>query len=91
AAWDLESLLLNINELKAKYIDKHIVLIVNWINDISNLIQSNFYTFNLLQQVSKHGSSSKKFYAQYDNKGATLLIIHIKDIGKILGKYNPID
>ncbi|KAF0536920.1 BTB-domain-containing protein [Gigaspora margarita] len=33
---------------------KHIVLIVKWINDISNSNPPNFYTFNLLQRASKH-------------------------------------
>ncbi|CAG8786820.1 23610_t:CDS:2 [Gigaspora margarita] len=42
----------------------HIVLIVKWINEISNLNQNTFYTFNLLQRASRHGSSSKKFHAR---------------------------
>ncbi|KAF0366323.1 kelch-like protein 17 [Gigaspora margarita] len=70
---------------------EHIVLTVKWINDISNLNPPSFYTFNLLQRASRHGSSSKKFHDQCDSKGATLLIIRVKGTGKILGGYNPID
>ncbi|CAG8811141.1 35183_t:CDS:2 [Gigaspora margarita] len=53
---------------------KHISLInrkglsIKWINDISNLNPPSFYTFNLLQQASRHGSSSKKFHDQCDGK-----------------------
>ncbi|CAG8732875.1 8463_t:CDS:1, partial [Racocetra fulgida] len=70
---------------------KHIVLIVKWINEICNLDQSTFYTFNLLQRASRHGSSSKKFHSRCDNKGPTLVIIRIKDTGEIIGGYNPIN
>ncbi|CAG8495985.1 33660_t:CDS:2 [Racocetra persica] len=70
---------------------KHIVLIVKWINEIYNLNPSTFYTFNLLQRASRHGSNSKKFHARCDNKGPTLVIIRIKDTGEIIGGYNPID
>ncbi|RIB29419.1 hypothetical protein C2G38_2238949 [Gigaspora rosea] len=70
---------------------KHIVLIVKWINEISNLNQTIFYTFNLLQRASRHGSCSKKFHAWCDAKGPTLVIIRVKDTGEILGGYNPID
>ncbi|KAF0438932.1 BTB-domain-containing protein [Gigaspora margarita] len=38
-----------------------------------------------------HGYSSKKFYAQYDNKGSTLLILRVKDTNEILGRYNLIN
>ncbi|CAG8603494.1 30492_t:CDS:2 [Gigaspora margarita] len=36
---------------------KHIVLIVKWINDISNSNPPNFCMFNLLQRASKHDNS----------------------------------
>ncbi|CAG8457555.1 4427_t:CDS:2 [Gigaspora margarita] len=52
---------------------KHIVLIVKWINDISNSNSPNFYTFNLLQRASKHGSGSKKFHARCDDKDNSIV------------------
>ncbi|CAG8806716.1 31781_t:CDS:2 [Gigaspora margarita] len=52
---------------------QHIVLIVKWINDISNSNPPNFYTFNLLQRASKHGSGSKKFHARCDNKDNSIV------------------
>ncbi|CAG8524672.1 9002_t:CDS:2 [Gigaspora margarita] len=44
-----------------------------WINDISNSNPPNFYTFNLLQRASKHGSGSKKFHARCDNKDNSIV------------------
>ncbi|RIB18251.1 hypothetical protein C2G38_2245900 [Gigaspora rosea] len=41
---------------------KHIELIAKWINEVSNLDQNTFYTINLLQRASKHGSTSKVFH-----------------------------
>ncbi|CAG8765540.1 11328_t:CDS:2, partial [Gigaspora rosea] len=55
---------------------KHIVLIVKWINEISNLNQTIFYTFNLLQRASRHGSCSKKFHAWCDAKETSKNVFH---------------
>ncbi|CAG8571504.1 12753_t:CDS:2 [Gigaspora margarita] len=60
---------------------EHIELIAKWINEFSNLNQNTFYTFNLLQCASKHGSTSKDFR---DSKGPTIVIMRIKNTGEIL-------
>ncbi|CAG8589941.1 5354_t:CDS:2, partial [Gigaspora rosea] len=62
---------------------KHILLIVKWINDISNSNPPNFYTFNLLQRASKHGSSSKKFHARCDDKDNSI-------VSKVIDKEHAI-
>ncbi|RIB00889.1 hypothetical protein C2G38_2232563 [Gigaspora rosea] len=68
----------------------HIELIAKWINEVSNLNQNTFYTFNLLQRASKHGSTSKVFHKQCDFKGPTIVIMRVKNTEEILGGYNPI-
>ncbi|CAG8618941.1 17722_t:CDS:2 [Gigaspora rosea] len=69
---------------------KHIELIAKWINEVSNLDQNTFYTINLLQRASKHGSTSKVFHKRCDSKGPTIVIMRVKNTGEILGGYNPI-
>ncbi|RIB15683.1 hypothetical protein C2G38_2247477 [Gigaspora rosea] len=55
-----------------------------WINEVSNLDQNTFYTFNLLQRASKHGLTSKVFHKRCDSKGPTIVIMRVKNTGEIL-------
>ncbi|GES81042.1 BTB/POZ domain-containing protein [Rhizophagus clarus] len=67
---------------------KHITLFVNWINKGSDDPIS--YKFNLLYRASRDGNSAEAFHAKCDNKGATIVVVKIKNSEQIVGGYNPL-
>ncbi|CAB4393427.1 unnamed protein product [Rhizophagus irregularis] len=66
---------------------KHTVYFVNWINGI---IGKARYKFKLLYRASRDGNTAAAFHAKCDNKGATVVIVKIRNLDQIVGGYNPL-
>ncbi|CAI2175765.1 5589_t:CDS:2 [Funneliformis geosporum] len=68
-------------------------LISYWINGQEPLLtdlKSIDYEFKLLLRGSKDGFKPEDFLSRCSNKGATIVIIKLKNSEKIIGGYNPI-
>jgi hypothetical protein len=69
-------------------------LISYWIDDgqevLPNVLENGQYKYNLLLCGSKDGFSVDDFKLKCNNKGATIVIIKLKNSNKIIGGYNPI-
>src|SRR6266496_2712670 len=68
-------------------------LFANWIdrkNEGIKCIKDNPYQFNLLYKASRDGNTAAEFHAKCDNKGATIVIVKIKNSDQIVGGYNPL-
>jgi hypothetical protein len=71
---------------------KHIKLFVNWIDRKENKhIIRIPYEFNLILRGSRDGFDPTSFHNKCDNKGATIVVIKIKNSNQIIGGYNPLD
>jgi len=65
-------------------------LFASWI-DKKNVLHYNIpYKFNLLYRASRDGLSANEFHEKCDNKGATIIVIKIKDSDQLIGGYNPL-
>jgi hypothetical protein len=62
---------------------KHVVIFTNWID-------RKPCKFNLLYRASRDGNTTATFHAKCDNKGATIIIVKIKNSEQIVGGYNPL-
>ncbi|RGB33295.1 hypothetical protein C1646_761894 [Rhizophagus diaphanus] len=73
---------------------KHFNLLSYWIDDgqetLPNTLRNGQYEYNLLLRGSKDGFGVEIFRTKCNNKGATLVIIKLKNSNKIIGGYNPI-
>ncbi|GBB92192.1 hypothetical protein RclHR1_01980017 [Rhizophagus clarus] len=73
---------------------KHFNLISYWIDDgqetLPNVLKNGQYEFNLLLRGTKDGFGVEVFKKKCNNKGATIVIIKLKNSNKIIGGYNPI-
>ena len=68
----------------------HIYQIFHWIDRNQRKLLHSQYEFNLLLCGSRDGFNVKPFKKKCYNKGATLVIIKLKEEDKIIGGYNPI-
>ncbi|RGB29630.1 hypothetical protein C1646_766393 [Rhizophagus diaphanus] len=73
--------------------NKHIALFANWIERKGNYKYNNNipYDFELILRGSLDGFDPKSFHYKCDDKGATITVIKIKNLDKIVGGYNPFD
>ncbi|CAB4390292.1 unnamed protein product [Rhizophagus irregularis] len=74
----------------------HIYQIAHWIDDKlgkkSHSLKNLQYDFNLLLRGSRDGFGLEPFKEKCYNKGATIVIIKLKDKdGRIIGGYNPLN
>ncbi|CAB4418890.1 unnamed protein product [Rhizophagus irregularis] len=73
---------------------KYFNIISYWIDNgqekLPKFTESFRYKYNLLLRGSRDGFESKDFNSKCNNKGATIVIIKLKDSNKIIGGYNPI-
>ncbi|RIA83593.1 BTB/POZ domain-containing protein [Glomus cerebriforme] len=73
---------------------KHITIFANWIDKKegnSKYINNIPYKFNLLYRASRDGFTSVAFHNKCNYKGATIVIIKIKDSEQIIGGYNALE
>ncbi|POG80912.1 hypothetical protein GLOIN_2v1471154 [Rhizophagus irregularis DAOM 181602=DAOM 197198] len=69
----------------------HIVLFINWIDRNKEKYVNNIpYEFKLLYRASRDGNTAAAFHDKCDNKGATIVIVKIKNSEQIVGGYNPL-
>ncbi|CAB4420107.1 unnamed protein product [Rhizophagus irregularis] len=72
----------------------HFNLISYWIDNgqelLPNPLEDGQYELNLLIRGSEDGFEPKDFHLKCFNKGATIVIIKLKNLDKIIGGYNPI-
>jgi hypothetical protein len=73
---------------------KHFNLISYWIDEgqetLPHILKNGQYEYNLLLRGSKDGFGAEEFKTNCNNKGATIVIIKLKNSNKIIGGYNPI-
>ncbi|GES92992.1 BTB/POZ protein [Rhizophagus clarus] len=72
----------------------HLSLISYWIDGgkevMPNGPKNGQYEYNLLLRGSRDGFGVKEFKLKCNNKGATIVVIKLKNPNKIIGGYNPI-
>ncbi|GBB92188.1 hypothetical protein RclHR1_01980013 [Rhizophagus clarus] len=80
-----DSLILTVN---------HFNLISYWIDNghevLPNPLKYGQYEYNLLLRGSRDGFEPQNFHLKCNNKGATLVIIKLKNSCRMIGGYNPI-
>ncbi|RGB34121.1 hypothetical protein C1646_163787 [Rhizophagus diaphanus] len=64
--------------------EKHVVIFANWID-------RKLCKFKLLYRASRDGNTNTAFHKKCDNKGATIVIVKIKNSEQIVGGYNPLN
>ncbi|RGB22855.1 hypothetical protein C1646_775419 [Rhizophagus diaphanus] len=70
---------------------KHAVHFINWIDrKKKEYINDVPYEFKLLYRTSRDGNTAEEFHTRCDNKGATIVIVKIKNSEQIIGGYNPL-
>jgi hypothetical protein len=72
---------------------QHFALFSNWIEKKNNSYYNERnipYKFDLLFRANRDGNRPADFHAKCDNKGATIVIVKVKDSEEILGGYNPL-
>ncbi|RGB29040.1 hypothetical protein C1646_818739 [Rhizophagus diaphanus] len=62
----------------------HFALFANWIDR-----KHKFCNFVLLYRASRDGKTATAFHNKCDNKGATIVVVKIKNSEQIAGGYNP--
>ncbi|GES81040.1 BTB/POZ domain-containing protein [Rhizophagus clarus] len=67
---------------------EHLTLFSKWIDKKHN--KNIPYEFNLLYRASRDGNKAATFHAKCDNKGATIVVVKIKNSEQIVGGYNPL-
>src|SRR5205823_14422093 len=70
---------------------KHIAIFANWIYRRGKISEYIPYKFNLLYRASRDGNTAAAFHSKCDNKGATIVVIKIKNSEQIVGGYNPLN
>jgi hypothetical protein len=72
---------------------KYLTLFTGWINKNKRNKASNevSYKFNLILRGSRDGFDTATFHAKCDYRGATIIIVKIKGMDRIIGGYNPLD
>jgi hypothetical protein len=74
---------------------EHVYQIAHWIDKKQGKFSPSSkelqYDFNLLLRGSRDGFEVEQFKEQCYNKGATIILIKLKDDDKIIGGYNPIN
>ncbi|CAB4444538.1 unnamed protein product [Rhizophagus irregularis] len=70
---------------------RHFALFASWISKENITIKYNPYKFNLLYRGSRDGMTVEEFHSKCDNKGASILVIKIKNSNYIVGGYNPVN
>jgi len=72
---------------------EHIYQIIHWIdrNQDEDFLKMIPYDIKLLLRGSRDGLDVRSFERKCYNKGATLVIIKLKEEDKIIGGYNPIN
>ncbi|GES81047.1 BTB/POZ domain-containing protein [Rhizophagus clarus] len=80
---NIESIIINPN---------HAALFANWIDKRMELHNNKNipYEFNLLYRASRDGNTAASFHAKCDNKGATIVVVKVKNSEQIVGGYNPL-
>ncbi|GBC17668.1 hypothetical protein GLOIN_2v1474815 [Rhizophagus irregularis DAOM 181602=DAOM 197198] len=63
---------------------KHVAIFANWID-------RKLCKFKLLYRASRDGNTNTAFHEKCDNKGATIVIVKIKNSEQIVGGYNPLN
>jgi hypothetical protein len=86
-SWRCPSILIN---------QKHVAIIANWIDRKEENLRDirvipYKYKFNLILRGSRDGFNPAKFHSKCDNKGASIVVIKIKNSSQIIGGYNPLD
>ncbi|GBB87675.1 hypothetical protein RclHR1_14160001 [Rhizophagus clarus] len=72
---------------------KHLSIFASWIDKKESFhynILNSPYKFNLLYRANRDGNTAETFHSKCDNKGATIVIIKIKNSDHIVGGYNPL-
>ncbi|RGB26125.1 hypothetical protein C1646_770816 [Rhizophagus diaphanus] len=71
----------------------HAAILANWTqrNDANARIPKDKYYFDLIYRGSRDGFSITTMRNKCNRKGATILIIKVKENGIIIGGYNPFD
>ncbi|PKY22541.1 hypothetical protein RhiirB3_436540 [Rhizophagus irregularis] len=62
----------------------HVAIFANWID-------RKLCKFKLLYRASRDGNTNTAFHEKCDNKGATIVIVKIKNSEQIVGGYNPLN
>src|SRR5205823_9884258 len=73
---------------------QHINIFASWIekkNDSYYNTRNTPYSFKLLYRASKDGYTAAAFHEKCDNKGATIVVVKIKNSEQIVGGYNPLN
>ncbi|RIA97504.1 hypothetical protein C1645_813902 [Glomus cerebriforme] len=74
---------------------QHLNIFANWIDKIEIQNYDNVrytpYIFNLLYRASRDGNTAAEFHKKCDKKGATMVVINIKNSNQIIGGYNPLE
>src|SRR6266536_6226683 len=73
---------------------QHFDIFASWIekkNDSYYNERNIPYNFNLLYRASRDGNTTEAFHSKCDNKGATIVIVKIKNSKQIVGGYNPLN
>ncbi|POG80919.1 hypothetical protein GLOIN_2v1797735 [Rhizophagus irregularis DAOM 181602=DAOM 197198] len=88
-----------LNNLASRYLkdinsviidQRHVNLLTNWI-DRNGERKFSLYKFNLLYRASRDGNTAKEFHKKCDNRGATIIVLKIKNSEGIIGGYNPLE
>jgi hypothetical protein len=73
---------------------KHVALFADWIDRKNGNNENNIggisYKFNLLYRASRDGDRVTEIHKKCNNKGATIIVIKIKDSEQLVGGYSPI-
>ncbi|GBB89069.1 hypothetical protein RclHR1_15720003 [Rhizophagus clarus] len=72
---------------------QHFAIFSSWIDKRNNSyynVRDNPYDFKLLYRASRDGDTAEAFHSKCDNKGATIIIVKIKNSDQIVGGYNPL-
>ncbi|EXX57928.1 hypothetical protein RhiirA5_505360 [Rhizophagus irregularis] len=69
---------------------EHLTLFANWIDRKEGNINDIPYKFNLLYRANRDGNTAEMFHAKCDNKGATLVVVKVKNSEQIVGGYTPL-
>src|SRR6266542_937008 len=73
---------------------KYFAIFSSWIvkkNDSHYNLKDIPYYFKLIYRASRDGNKVEEFHKKCDNKGATIVVVKIKNSEQIVGGYNPLD
>ncbi|POG76866.1 hypothetical protein GLOIN_2v851760 [Rhizophagus irregularis DAOM 181602=DAOM 197198] len=72
---------------------QHFAIFASWIEKKNNShynVRNIPYCFNLLYRASRDGNTPATFHNKCDNKGATIVVVKVKNTEQIVGGYNPL-